>query len=275
MVRDEPADAGRFLRRYAEATGDEAEPPAFAFGDSPAMADELSALVLQGPKRATAALVAEFEHDGDPIPGPGDRSLVLDGRGKPVCVIETLEIRVGPLGSVDPAFAWDEGEGDRTREDWLDMHRRFFARRCPDLGLEPSEDLPTVFERFRVAWPEQAQPAPLAARRGATVRELRFDERAWAASVVAPRWGGPTVVSQGVPHDLGGLPGLIAERGGRAVGIATFRPWPGAETEIVTLDALDDDERTRRLLVSGLNELGRRAGWRRTVQAFEMRLRLD
>ena len=37
-------------------------------------------------------------------------------------MIETTDVRVGPLGSVDEEFAWDEGEGDRTRDDWLRMH---------------------------------------------------------------------------------------------------------------------------------------------------------
>jgi len=40
----------------------------FAFGDSPEMADELAHLVLDGPKRATAGLVLEFERDGEPLP---------------------------------------------------------------------------------------------------------------------------------------------------------------------------------------------------------------
>lgn len=37
---------------------DEGEPPVECFGDSPALADELIAFVTDGPKRATAGLVA-------------------------------------------------------------------------------------------------------------------------------------------------------------------------------------------------------------------------
>src|SRR5688572_13965008 len=55
----------------------------FAFGDTPALADELLALVLAGPKRATAALVAQFERSGDPLPEAGLHSVVLNGRGEP------------------------------------------------------------------------------------------------------------------------------------------------------------------------------------------------
>lgn len=153
MVRDQRADVDAFLRDYADATGDSRRLPAFAFGDSPAMADELAGLVQQGRKRATAALLADLERDGDRLPEPGDRSIVLDGRAAPVCVIETTDVRVGPLHSADAAFAWDEGEGDRSLAHWLDVHRRFYARRCAALGLDLSDDLPVVFERFRVVWP--------------------------------------------------------------------------------------------------------------------------
>ena len=55
----------------------------FAFGDTPALADELLALVLVGPKRATAALVLDFERSDEPLPEPGVHGVVLDGRASP------------------------------------------------------------------------------------------------------------------------------------------------------------------------------------------------
>lgn len=132
---------------------DEQHYDVFAFGDSPEMADELLDLVLQGPKRATAGLLLEFEHDREPVPRQGTYSVVLDGRGKPGAVLRSTHVEVKPLREVDADFAWDEGEGDRTLEWWLDAHRRFFGRRCEALGSKFSDDLPTVFERFEVVWP--------------------------------------------------------------------------------------------------------------------------
>ena len=95
---------------------------AFAFGDSAEMADELGLLVLHGPKRATAGLVQAFAAQDEPLPRAGDRCLVLGGDGRPLAVVRTTDVRVGPLWSVDDRFAWDEGEGDRTRAWWLDAH---------------------------------------------------------------------------------------------------------------------------------------------------------
>jgi uncharacterized protein YhfF len=125
----------------------------FAFGDSPELADELARLVRDGPKRATAGLRQAFERDGEPVPRPGDHWVVLDGRGEPVCVIRTTEVETKPLRAVDAAFAWDEGEGDRTLEWWLAAHRAYFARECAGWGVPFHDDLPTVFERFELVWP--------------------------------------------------------------------------------------------------------------------------
>ncbi|MGK2948250.1 MAG: ASCH domain-containing protein [Acidimicrobiales bacterium] len=124
------------------------------FGDSVELADELIHLVVHGPKRATAGAVADYEADGLALPEVGDLSIATDGAGQPRAVLRTTDVRVGPLSSVDDAFAWDEGEGDRTRATWLDDHQRFFRRYLPTIGVEYHDDLPTVFQRFEVPYAE-------------------------------------------------------------------------------------------------------------------------
>ena len=126
---------------------------AFAFGDSAELADELGLLVLHGPKRATAELVQAFVAQDEPLPRVGDRCLVLGGDGRPLAIVRTTDVRVGPLSSVNDRFAWDEGEGDRTRAWWLDAHTRFFNRQCAAMGLTFSDDIGVVFERFELVWP--------------------------------------------------------------------------------------------------------------------------
>jgi uncharacterized protein YhfF len=80
----------------------------FAFGDTPALADELLAVVLAGPKRATPALVREFERAGDPLPEPGSHAIVLNGQ--PGC-IKATEVTVQSFDQVDARFAWGRGRG--------------------------------------------------------------------------------------------------------------------------------------------------------------------
>ncbi len=131
---------------------------AWPFGDSPELADELVTLVLAGTKTATASLALAYEsEDGEPMPAPGDLSVILDGANRPVCIIETTEIRVLPFGQVDPQFAYDEGEGDRSLAYWRDAHTRFFTRECRQYGCTVTDDLPIVCERFRVVYRADAR----------------------------------------------------------------------------------------------------------------------
>jgi len=132
---------------------DDTPPPLERFGDSAQMADELLDTVLHGPKRATAGAVAEFRADEEPLPRIGGHWIVADAAGQACAVIRSLELRIGPLDSVDEAFAWDEGEGERTREWWLDAHRAYMRRAFAGRGLEYDDRIEVVFERFAVVWP--------------------------------------------------------------------------------------------------------------------------
>lgn len=127
-----------------------------AFGDGPAMADKLAELVLHGPKRATAGLRRDFGDGLEPLPRVGGHAVFVDGSGTPRGVWRTTEVTVKPLNAVDAAFAWDEGEGDRTLADWVAGHRRFFQRQAEREGFIFTDDIETVFERFRVVWPPEA-----------------------------------------------------------------------------------------------------------------------
>jgi uncharacterized protein YhfF len=147
-------------REFQEATGTRGDPAgAFAFGDTAELADELAGLVRHGAKRATASLLLEYEHDGEDLPDPGTYWVVVDGRGQPVCIIRTAEVRTRPFDEVDEAFAWDEGEGDRSLTSWRDGHRRYFGRVCARLGVAFTGNLPTVLERFDLVWPAEVRPA--------------------------------------------------------------------------------------------------------------------
>jgi uncharacterized protein YhfF len=131
-------------------------PEAWAFGDNAGLADELGELVVAGIKTATASLLWEYEAEGSQIPKPGDLSIILDGNGSPICLIETVAVEVRPFNRVGEQFAFDEGEGDRTLEFWRDAHWRFFTRTCQEIGREPTQDMPVVCERFKLMWPDPA-----------------------------------------------------------------------------------------------------------------------
>lgn len=149
--------AAAFWQRYLASVGKEqSEGPTdvACFGDNVELADELLELVLRGQKRATAGTLAEYEREGVALPEVGDRWIACDGQGRPRAVIETTEVRVGPLSSVDEQFAWDEGEGERTRADWLGSHTVYFTRTHATLGIPFHPEIPVAFERFEVVYQE-------------------------------------------------------------------------------------------------------------------------
>ncbi len=144
-------------QRYCRATG--SDPSSLLavehFGDSVEMADQLLGLVLSGTKSATACLAQDYTEAGEELPRAGGHWIIVDGQGAPRCVVRSVDVRLGLLASVDDAFAHDEGEGERTRDWWLDAHRRFFTRRA-ERGETPFDDERdvVVFERFEVVWTE-------------------------------------------------------------------------------------------------------------------------
>ncbi|MCL1800555.1 MAG: ASCH domain-containing protein [Promicromonosporaceae bacterium] len=67
-------------------------PAAWEFGATAAQADELLELVLTGIKTATAGSLRDHEHDNEPVPQPGDLSIIVDGAGRPRAVIGLFTI---------------------------------------------------------------------------------------------------------------------------------------------------------------------------------------
>jgi len=129
-----------------------AKPDAFAFGDTPSLADELGALIRAGRKRATASLAVEFTSAGDALPAVGDVGIVLSGAGAPMAIIELTEVRHLPFRDVDAKFAADEGEGDGTLASWRDAHRAYFGRVAARAGVSFDETTMVICQRFRVVW---------------------------------------------------------------------------------------------------------------------------
>ncbi|MGC5168958.1 isochorismatase family protein [Luteimicrobium sp. DT211] len=126
-------------------------PPAWSFGDSPRLADELLALVLAGRKTATTASLLEYEDDGEPLPRPGELSILLDGRGRPRALVRTASVEVVPFADVTAGFAAAEGEGDRSLASWREEHARYFRRVLGDDRFD--ERMPVVCERFELLHP--------------------------------------------------------------------------------------------------------------------------
>ncbi len=126
---------------------------AWYFGDSQQLAHELVELVLHGPKRATAALGCVADALPHTAAVPDGYSVVTELDGTPRAVLRTTVLERRKFGDVDAAFAWDEGEGDRTLPDWKRGHWSYFSRECESLGRSMSEDAEVCLERFELLYP--------------------------------------------------------------------------------------------------------------------------
>ncbi len=149
-------NAALFWRRFCQENGIDPETPyqVWFFGNGQEMAIELAGLVISGKKKATASLVTVNQMKPEIAPINDGYSVVTDLAGEPLCVIQTTEIAHLPFLEVDAEFAFDEGEGDQTLDDWQAGHWRYFTREAAELGIEFNERSLICCERFRLLFPK-------------------------------------------------------------------------------------------------------------------------
>jgi uncharacterized protein YhfF len=141
----------------ADLPSDLAGLPRWGFAFAGPLRDELTALAIAGTKTTTAGLLVEMEADGDTIPTPGLREILIDSDDRPVAVVETVECPVKRLADVDDQHAIDEGEGFANAAEFRIDHERFWNGYIDDLrgrlgdpSFELSDDTLIVCQRFRI-----------------------------------------------------------------------------------------------------------------------------
>ncbi len=149
----ETKDVAEFWRQCRQEVADLplSPPESWAFGATPQHADALLELVLADIKTGTASSLWDYETDDEPLPTAGELSIILDGRGQPRAVIETVDVRTVPFHEVTAEHAHAEGEGDRSLAHWRHVHERFWREHSHSPhGF--AADMPVVCERFRLVW---------------------------------------------------------------------------------------------------------------------------
>ena len=119
---------------------------AFMFGDE-MIADELLKLVLKGKKKATTSLYYEKER----YPKIGDYSIVLDSKGKPKCILKTIDYKILPFNEATYDLIKAEGE-DEVLDTWTFNHKKSIINDCKELNIEYRDDIPIFFEYFDVVY---------------------------------------------------------------------------------------------------------------------------
>ena len=134
------------------------ELPVAEFAFPGPLRDQLVAAIVSGAKTTTTALIADYEHEGEALPRPGGRQVVIDSAGRPVTVIETVAVRVLRLADIDLAHAVAEGEGDTSVAEWRAGHEAFWhsdqsREALDDPGFTVDDDTLVVAQEFRVVGP--------------------------------------------------------------------------------------------------------------------------
>ena len=118
---------------------------AWMFGEA---ADELAQSVIERRKTATCSAHVLYGLENEPVPIIGEYSIILNSLEEPVAIIKTVEVSVIPMNEVTEEFALAEGDG--SYRNWKDIHERYFKRELGKVGLEFSEDILLVCERFEL-----------------------------------------------------------------------------------------------------------------------------
>lgn len=135
---------------FSQKTGIAADYEAWPFGDDP---DTLADLVLRGIKTGTASAFPVYEAEGEPLPGEGEYSVILDSQDRAVCIIRTDKVYVAPFREIGEEHARKEGEGDRSLAYWRHVHEAFFTMEMESIGLGFDWDMKVVCEEFTKVYP--------------------------------------------------------------------------------------------------------------------------
>lgn len=156
LAGDHPAvDAPGLREMYVEGLLKGFDPPevvfsAERFGGTPRLADRLLKLIRGGKKTATSSLMWSYRAEDSTPPVPGDITVILTGDGMPGAVIRTTAVTELPYREVSPEMARLEGEDDLSLEAWRRGHWKWFSRECREIGKEPVESMPVIFEKFEL-----------------------------------------------------------------------------------------------------------------------------
>lgn len=123
----------------------------FHFELTEELANELLRLVLIGQKKATSSSLWAYKNEGDRIPEKGDLSIVTNWDGIPRCVIETTNVTILPFKDITYDICKREGEDDSLKS-WREGHINFFTSEGKELGYTFTEEMPVIFEDFKVVF---------------------------------------------------------------------------------------------------------------------------
>lgn len=96
------------------------------FGTPGISRESLVNLVLHGQKRATAALLSEYQSEGEQIEHVGELLAMTNNDGQHVGTLRVTQVDVMRFADVPDRFAIAEAEGDLDAADFRTSHRSYW-----------------------------------------------------------------------------------------------------------------------------------------------------
>jgi len=128
------------------------EPQSFYFCATKEEADACALLVVQKVKQATSPSLWWFEKYDERFPEIGDLSIVTDWDNEPKAVIKTTAVAIVKFKDVTDAYAFIEGEGDKSLAYWKKVHWDYYVNEMKAFGDYPDEEMDVVCEYFETIW---------------------------------------------------------------------------------------------------------------------------
>ena len=122
-------------------------------GNAPAICETLLGLVTSGEKTGLFSRPEELAAAGL-TPAPGDYVVFTDYDGRPRCLVRMEECRQLKFSEVGAEHTACESPAARDPDVWRDIHRRYWTPMLAAEGRAFTEDIPVLFQRFRLLYSE-------------------------------------------------------------------------------------------------------------------------
>lgn len=83
--------------------------------------------MLEGLKRATAGLRADYEREKEPLEYASKRLALVDDDGERVAIVTATKVERTKFSEVPQGFAEAESEGESSIEEWREGHLKFWS----------------------------------------------------------------------------------------------------------------------------------------------------
>lgn len=118
-------------------------------GNAPAICETLLGLITSGQKTGVFSRPEELAAAGL-TPHTGDYVVLTDITGRPRCLVQMQECRLLKFSEVRAEHTATESPAARDLEAWRGIHRRYWTPMLAAEGIEFTDAVPVLFQRFRL-----------------------------------------------------------------------------------------------------------------------------